>query len=339
MDGDRLSLADQCAGRWKSILPALGIHLSYLSGKNGPCPFCGGKDRWRWINRNGSGDWFCTQCEPQHGSGLQLAVRWFKGDFKVAARAIESALGEVEAPKVSKPPPWRQRAQMRSLWRSARRLREDGPDGIYLRSRGLAFVAPSCLRFSMDAPYDGKRLHPAILAAVLSAQGKPVNIHRLFITSHGTKTDLVPARKMMPGQVPAGSAIRLFKALGPELGVAEGVETALACAELFGIPVWSVMDAGNMAKFVPPEGVTSLVIFADNDTSYTGQAVAYALARHTVSHAKIDARVELAPDVGTDWNDQLFHMDRFSRPAAASVRGIVQAPASVPVRWVRHAEH
>jgi hypothetical protein len=33
-------LSERCNGRWRSILPALGINPQYLSGKNGPCPLC-----------------------------------------------------------------------------------------------------------------------------------------------------------------------------------------------------------------------------------------------------------------------------------------------------------
>ena len=33
-------------GRWRSILPALGVGANFLSKKAGPCPFCGGTDRF-----------------------------------------------------------------------------------------------------------------------------------------------------------------------------------------------------------------------------------------------------------------------------------------------------
>src|SRR5215468_331678 len=90
VDGDRLPLADRCHGRWKSILPALGIHPSYLTGRNGPCPVCrAGRDRWRFIERNGSGDWLCRQCDPHRGSGTQLVIAFPRVDFKREAKEIE----------------------------------------------------------------------------------------------------------------------------------------------------------------------------------------------------------------------------------------------------------
>ena len=39
---------ERAVGRWKSILPAFGVTPQQLTGKHGPCPLCGGKDRFRF---------------------------------------------------------------------------------------------------------------------------------------------------------------------------------------------------------------------------------------------------------------------------------------------------
>jgi len=309
MDGSGLTLADRCTGRWKSILPALGIHPSFLTGKNGPCPICGGRDRWRFIDHDGSGDWWCNTCDPQHGSGTQLVMAFLKIDFKRAAEAVEAVLGETRYKPPEKPKPWKQRDLMRSAWRSARPLSEDGPEGIYFRSRRLEFPPLKVLKFSEDVRYDETRRHPAILAAVVDRAGDPVNIHRMFITMEGLKTELRPARKLMWGKAPAGAAIRLFPLVDAMLGVAEGVETALAAAQIFQIPVWALICANGMAEFIPPKEISHLVIFGDNDASYTGQAAAYTLARRAVCDLKISAHVELPVRRNTDFNDDLFPVE------------------------------
>ena len=51
---------------------------------------------------------------------------------------------------------------------------------------------------------------------------------------------------------------------GERLGVAEGIETALSLAHAFE-PVWSVIDAGNLAALPVLGGVECLLIAADND--------------------------------------------------------------------------
>ena len=67
--------------------------------------------------------------------------------------------------------------------------------------------------------------------------------------------------------------------------MAEGVETALAVEALYGLPCWATANANQLEKFMPPEGVKSISIFGDNDSSYTGQKAAYVLAnRLTRTH-------------------------------------------------------
>ncbi len=81
-------LKDRARGRWLGILPALGIGESFLTGKHGPCPLCGGKDRWRWDNLEGRGTWICSKCGG--GDGISLVMQKSGWEFREAARQIES---------------------------------------------------------------------------------------------------------------------------------------------------------------------------------------------------------------------------------------------------------
>ena len=49
------------------------------------------------------------------------------------------------------------------------------------------------------------------------------------------------------------------------LGIAEGIETALSAAQLFGIPTWACLGASRMATVKIPDSVKTVRIFADND--------------------------------------------------------------------------
>ena len=59
-------------GKWPHILNALGIDVPDNPNKHAPCPVCEGTDRFRFDDKEGKGTWFCNQCTPQSGDGLNL---------------------------------------------------------------------------------------------------------------------------------------------------------------------------------------------------------------------------------------------------------------------------
>ena len=95
---------------------------------------------------------------------------------------------------------------------------------------------------------------------------------------------------------------------GP-IGIAEGIETAMSASALYDMPVWAALNASMLAKWSPPPGADEVVIFADNDPRFGGQAAAYALA-HRIKTAKatrdLDVKVILPRQTGTDFNDELI---------------------------------
>jgi putative DNA primase/helicase len=88
-------------GRWPEILAALaGLSDAELSDRHQPCPLCGGTDRYRFDDKDGSGSWFCNQCGGKDqrggaGSGIDLLMRRQGWNFVEAARQVEAFLGLV----------------------------------------------------------------------------------------------------------------------------------------------------------------------------------------------------------------------------------------------------
>ena len=175
------------------------------------------------------------------------------------------------------------------------------PAETYLRGRGLSDPASPDLLYHPDlTDYDGARGWPGMVAVPRSADGAPVGgIHRTFLLDDGSAK--APAGKKMLGSV-ADGAVRLFP-IGADghLGIAEGIETALAAQAIFGIPTWAALSADGMARWQWPAEVRRVTIFAD-----AGDAGRQAAARlaDRLNLADIPSEI-VAPLHGDDFNDDL----------------------------------
>lgn len=292
-------------GRWRHILLAAGLRDTFLNGKHGPCPLCGGTDRYRWDNKAGSGSSICNNCGSKTGIDMVMALR--RCDFVEAKKWVMGQIGNapVEAPRAPRNNA-RLKDQLENLWRSARKLTGEDPASLYLRQRGIVPAEyPVLLRFHPRSSYrhdDGKvTQHPALLAKFMSTDAKSWTIHQTFLDEYGNKAKLDPVRKLAPGQIPLGGAVRLSMS-AETMGIAEGIETAMSASQLFDVPVWAALSAGAMIKWEPPPTAKSIIIFGDADAGYAGQAAAYTLAQK-LSARGLHIEVRLPPDIGSDWND------------------------------------
>ena len=295
--------ADAARGKWRGTLQALGVGQNFLTGRHGPCPMCGGVDRFRWDNKDGDGGYICNQCGAGNGFSLLRAVNGW--DFPTAARRVDEIVGKVDAEPIRKEMDPRARADMLNrLWAAARPLESNDAAYGYLRGRvRLPKSMPRCLRFAPECPSPGGTKRPALLALVQSADGEAANIHRTFLGLKG-KAEISDPRAMMPGPIPGGSAVRLFPVHGERLGIAEGIETAFAAAARFEVPVWSAINAALLAKWQPPQSVREVLIFGDCDPKFGGQAAAFALAHKLAARNGLASQVLIPPEIGTDWADE-----------------------------------
>ena len=86
------STVERARGRWREILPQLGIETRFLVNRHGPCPLCGGRDRYRFDDRDGSGSYFCNQCGA--GAGLILVRKLNGWDHATACAEVDKILGD-----------------------------------------------------------------------------------------------------------------------------------------------------------------------------------------------------------------------------------------------------
>lgn len=303
---NRTPLWERCVGRWKSILPHLGIDAKFLTGRNCPCPMCGGKDRFRFINTENRGTFLCTHCGA--GDGIMLAMKKTGLDFRETALRVEPLIGEARVEQQRKERSEQdKRAAMNEVWKSGWPVKETDPVGLYLGRRCGLTTFPKCLRYVERMKYldDTTRWFPAMVAMLCTKEGYPAMLHRTFLTEDGKKAPVDAPRRMMPGYVPKGGAIRL----GPAeeiMGVAEGIETALSASIMFNMPVWATTGTSGLVSWMPPPEAKQVYIFGDKDRKYAGQASAFALA-HRLACSGFeweDIRVSLPFEFGTDWNDE-----------------------------------
>lgn len=215
----------------------------------------------------------------------------------------------------------RKRASINMMWEESLPLTESCVATKYLIARGIKVPQNlDSLRWIPELKYWDSELqrntgtYPALLAAVTSPEGEILTLHRTYLSQDGGgKAKVSSPKKLMP---PAGNLTGSSIPLGPPisrgtgdvaLGVAEGLETALASSQLFGIPTWSCISASLMEKFVPPASVTAIYIFADNDRSKTGQESAERLAQRLVREG-YKVRVHTPAKEG-DWNDVLLEVN------------------------------
>jgi hypothetical protein len=186
--------ADRARGRWGEILPVLGVAPAFLRNRHGPCPICGGKDRFRYDDKNGDGTYFCNQCGP--GTGIILLRRLHGWDHATACKAVDEIIGKEYQPKKAlrtdeAPSSARNARAIEDLLRGAtdRAVVES-----YLQRRGLAVTSDvlrghtKCAYFEGDPPRLAGHFR-AVVAPIIAADGKLESVQRIY------DADLEPQKK------------------------------------------------------------------------------------------------------------------------------------------------
>jgi len=306
-EGGGMKIGDHAHGQWPKIIGRL-LGEEYIDQrKHKPCPKdgdCGkGTPPYRFSDRHGTGNYFCRCSDgKEDGFALLMCVRGY--DFKTAVKDVESVIGPCpkdDEPSAPRKPTFAERLRSRVVKAKA---------SAYLASRGLE-VAPG-LDWMTALSYvdeDGKKVgeFPAMLAPVMRG-GKFLTYHVTYLNG-GRKLDVRAPRKILPAESSLpGASVPLYEA-AEVMGVAEGVETAIAAKMMSGVPTWAALNTALLQSWEPPEIARKVFIFADNDANYAGQAAAYRLAHRLVKKG-LEVVVEVPGVIDSDWNDALLSMSK-----------------------------
>jgi len=276
---------------------------------HGPCPVCGGTDRF-FINLRKQ-SFYCRSC-VRGGDVIALAQFVDGCDFVEACKRLSCeppprTERTITQPSDSKPDrdeaaDKRNQRIAAEIWREIIPL-AGTPGMVHFEARCVRpfpdGVDGSAVGFHPSCP-DGPERRPAIIELLRDLRSdEPRAIRRTFLT-------------------PAGAKIGKAKTLGPKIGTAckltphdevaagltigEGLETVLS-GMLFELrPAWALGDAGELGAFPVLNGVECLTILVDNDYSGTGQRRSFECsARWTAAGREVTRVTPLT--LGLDIND------------------------------------
>jgi len=290
-----MSAKEDSQFKWRAIL-ANFTDVKLLDGHHHKCPICGGQDRFRFDgDKTGNGSYYCNQCGA--GTGINLLAKLKECSHADAWKLVESVLSTCD-----KEPPKKEVdriARVQNVLQACHEIRKNGEVSTYLHSRGITDIPPGL----MEAPAH----HCATMMVGKFAIGKKLaGLHITFIQDGVKDTGTGSARKMFALKERGlhGSAIRL-SALGSNTSIAvgEGIETTWRGAKRFGFETaWATGSAGLLEMVQIPPQVDTVLILGDNDSSFTGQAAAYILAKR-LRNDKKSVIVEVYPEIDKDWAD------------------------------------
>lgn len=193
------------------------------------------------------------------------------------------------------------------LWGQCVPLVPGDPVTLYLKHRGIGGVwpLPDSLRLHRALPYwhEGKCIgaFPAMVAPVTSPEGRMLALHRTWLHADGRKAAVPSPKKLSRTAGPlAGACIALHRPVRGCIGIAEGIETALAAWRASAVPTVAAYCADRLATWQWPRDVQRIVIFADADKA--GREAADALRARALS-AGLRAQVLIPTTEGHDWAD------------------------------------
>jgi putative DNA primase/helicase len=323
--------------RWPSVLAGLHINVPDSPRRHGPCPACGGSDRFRFDD-GGRGSFICNQCGA--GDGLDLIRKVNKCDTTEAARLAADVLGIDYRVDERNEEVARQRREQMEAERQQREQVRQQQAATDAEQRRLAFASRYAELRQEAAPAEseyltGKGLQGFtfmvlstgdLLLPLVDNSGAVVAAQT--ITAHGEK-------RLLTGSAKRGAfhAVNAQEQPGAVV-ISEGLATALSCHLIQpGALTVAAIDAGNLTHVAKvmrrkyPQA--QIVIAADNDQQRGGANTGKEFAEKAA--LSVAGWVSLPPtDSKADWND--YHQLHGLEAATAAFNDSMYQPQGENVK-------
>ena len=284
-----------------------GIRLRGKVELTGPCPVCGGVDRFAINTRKQI--WNCRGC-GRGGDVISLVEHIDGISFADAVATLvgntsrRQAVANRPLPKTSDDDAERT-AKALAIRREARDPRGTLLEDFAHRKLDLPEeAAGEAIRFHPACPFGGART-AAMVALVRDVNtNEPKAIHRTALDTNGCKTSVDGNDRLSLGPV-GGGAVKITPDENVTLclGVGEGIESTLSMrfAHEFGeSPVWALLSSGEVNAFPVLEGIEALWIAVDHDAA--GTTAAHTCARRWKAASR-EVFLIKSRHLGDDLND------------------------------------
>lgn len=276
-------------GLWdNTIFPRFGIEV--ILKKKKPCPACGGRDRFRYDDKNGNGDYICQHCGA--GDGFSLIQKCTHLSFPDTIAEVAAIVGLDATSNITDADreKWRKEKELRD--KEQRELERKLQENIARKAESIfrnAYLGDFSLYLKnkqidkdpkIKVTHDGNLLIPAY-----DEHGKMWNVQtitpdgqKLFITDEGGRT---------------GGCFFIIGEVQPDLYdahiicIAEGYATGMSIHMATGHPVALAFVANNLPKVGAalrqkyPNAV--FVYCADDDSAKTSTGLKYAQEAQSIT--------------------------------------------------------
>jgi hypothetical protein len=299
-----------------------GIKLVGRVDRCGPCPQCGGKDRFSINVRKQV--FLCRGCDAR-GDVIALAKFLDGCDFREAVELLTGERASVprQARDEGEPPQAKIIAtddrEARALMFAKQIVSEMVPilgTPVERCLRDARKIVTSAIEDVLERT-DGVGWHPAVY---FNEPGHALHRRKLgcIVGVMTDPTTAMPTGGISRTYIHEGQKVTKAKSLGPagivrlsldedvleRLHIAEGLETALGAMSKGLRPMWATGSTAIMAKFPVLSGIKALTIIADHDANGAGERAAAAVASRWREAGK-EARVWRPKSIG-DLNDILI---------------------------------